>query len=69
MENMTRRGRFLSDKIYGYARVSSMDQNEDRQLMALKNHDVPEENIYLDKVSGKDFNRPKYKKLIRKLKE
>lgn len=59
----------MSDKIYGYARVSSMDQNEDRQLMALKNHDVPEENIYLDKVSGKDFNRPKYKKLIRKLKE
>lgn len=55
--------------VYGYIRVSSRDQNEDRQLIALKEAGVPEENIYLDKKSGKDFNRPQYKKLIRKLKK
>ena len=48
--------------IYGYIRVSSRDQNEDRQLIALKEVGVPEKNIYLDKQSGKDFNRPKTKK-------
>lgn len=55
--------------IYGYIRVSSRDQNEDRQLIALKEVGVPEKNIYLDKQSGKDFNRPKYKKLLRKMKK
>ena len=55
-------------KIYGYIRVSSRDQNEDRQLMALKDVGVPEKSIFLDKQSGKDFNRPQYKKLLRKLK-
>ena len=55
--------------IYGYIRVSSRDQNEDRQLIALKEVGVPEKNIYLDKQSGKDFNRPQYKKLLRKLKK
>ena len=55
--------------IYGYIRVSSRDQNEDRQLIALKEVGVPEKNIYLDKQSGKDFNRPQYKKLMRKLKK
>lgn len=55
--------------IYGYIRVSSRDQNEDRQLIALKEVDVPEKNIYLDKQSGKDFNRPQYKKLLRKMKK
>jgi DNA invertase Pin-like site-specific DNA recombinase len=54
---------------YGYIRVSSRDQNEDRQLIALKEVGVPEKNIYLDKQSGKDFNRPQYKKLLRKLKK
>lgn len=53
--------------IYGYARVSSTDQNEDRQLMALKEREVPERNIYVDKRSGKDFERPHYKKLLKKL--
>lgn len=52
---------------YGYVRVSSKDQCEDRQLIALRDH-VPEKNIFIDKLSGKDFNRPKYKKLINKLK-
>ena len=55
--------------VYGYIRVSSRDQNEDRQLIALKEVGVPEKNIYLDKQSGKDFNRPQYKKLLRKLKK
>ena len=47
--------------IYGYIRVSSRDQNEDRQLIALKEVGIPEQNNYLDKQSGKDFNRPQYK--------
>ena len=53
---------------YGYIRVSSRDQNEDRQLAALKAWVTPE-NIYMDKQSGKDFNRPQYKKLVRRLKK
>ena len=56
-------------KSYGYIRVSSRDQNEDRQLIALTEVGVPQKNIYLDKQSGKDFNRPQYKKLLRKLKK
>lgn len=55
--------------IYGYIRVSSKDQNEDRQRIALKDVGVAEKNIYLDKLSGKDFNRPQYKRLIRKMKK
>lgn len=55
--------------IYGYIRVSSRDQNEDRQLIALREVGVEEKNIFLDKQSGKDFNRPQYKKLLRKLKK
>ena len=54
--------------VYGYVRVSSREQNEDRQLIALKELQVPEENIYIDKQSGKDFNRPQYKRLMRKVK-
>lgn len=53
--------------IYGYARVSSKDQSEDRQLIALAEHQVPEGNIFLDKLSGKDFNRPAYRRLVRRL--
>ncbi|MCD7856833.1 MAG: recombinase family protein [Clostridiales bacterium] len=55
--------------VYGYIRVSSKDQNEDRQLIALHEQDVPDKHIFLDKQSGKDFNRPQYKKLVRKLKK
>lgn len=55
-------------KIYGYARVSSKDQNEDRQRIALHEMGVPETNIYIDKQSGKDFERPAYKRMVRKLK-
>ena len=54
--------------IYGYIRVSSTDQNENRQLDAIHEVGVPEKNIYLDKQSGKDFDRPQYKKLVKKLK-
>jgi len=54
--------------IYGYIRVSSKDQNEDRQIIALHEAGVDEKNIFMDKQSGKDFNRPQYKKLVRKLK-
>lgn len=55
-------------EIYGYVRVSSTDQNEDRQMLALKKQNIANKNIYIDKLSGKDFNRPAYKKLIKKLK-
>ncbi len=55
--------------VYGYIRVSSRDQNEERQLIALKEMGVSSKNIYLDKQSGKDFNRPQYKKMLRKLKK
>ncbi len=53
--------------IYGYARVSAKDQNEERQLIALADAGVDEKNIYMDKQSGKDFNRPQYKRLVKKL--
>ena len=53
--------------IYGYVRVSSTDQNEDRQLIAMKENSVPEKNIFIDKQSGKDFERPQYKKMLKKL--
>lgn len=55
-------------KTYGYVRVSCTDQNEDRQMVALKEVCVDERNIFVDKQSGKDFDRPNYKKLVRKLK-
>lgn len=55
--------------IYGYIRVSTREQNEDRQVIALREMKVPEGNIFMDKQSGKDFNRPQYKRLLRKLKK
>jgi len=58
----------MEKKIYGYVRVSSIDQNEDRQLMVLKKVNVPMKNVYTDKLSGKDFNRPQYKRLVKKMK-
>ena len=56
-----------TQRVYGYARVSSVSQNEDRQIIALKKMGVPENAIYVDKVSGKNFDRPQYKRLLRKL--
>ena len=64
-----REGGNIEKEVYGYIRVSTQEQNEDRQLIALREIGVPEKNIYLDKQSGKDFNRPQYKKLLRKLKK
>lgn len=55
-------------KTYGYIRVSSIDQNEDRQIIAMQNAQVPWRNLYIDKISGKDFNRPMYLKMVKKLK-
>ncbi|MEG2039358.1 MAG: recombinase family protein [Oscillospiraceae bacterium] len=55
--------------IYGYIRVSSKDQNEDRQVIAMNERNIPSKNIYMDKQSGKDFNRPAYQKLLKKLKK
>jgi len=54
-------------KQYGYVRVSSQDQNEDRQMIAMAEQSIPEAQIYMDKLSGKDFERPRYKALLRKL--
>ncbi|NBJ75048.1 recombinase family protein, partial [Neglecta sp. X4] len=53
---------------YGYARVSSKDQNLDRQLLVLQEFGISDKHIYVDRKSGKDFERPGYKKLIRRLK-
>ena len=58
----------MKSTIYGYVRVSSTDQNQDRQIIALLEAGVSEENIYMDKMSGKDFERPQYQKLLRRLK-
>ena len=57
----------MQGKIYGYIRVSSTDQNEDRQLIAMRSKAVPERGIYMDKQSGSNFERPQYKKLVRRL--
>lgn len=57
----------MSEKIYGYMRVSTREQNEDRQRIAMREYGVPEENLYLDKQSGKDFERPGYQALVKKL--
>ena len=58
----------MESMVYGYVRVSTKDQCEDRQLIALREFPVAENHIFMDKLSGKDFNRPQYQKLIRRLK-
>ena len=55
-------------KIYGYIRVSTRDQKEERQRIAMQSLDVPEENVFMDKQSGKDFKRPQYVRLVKRLK-
>ena len=52
------------EKRYGYIRVSSRDQNPDRQYLALENAEVNRKNIFIDKISGHDFSRPSYRKMI-----
>ena len=59
----------MANTTYGYVRVSTKDQNEARQMIAMQEFGIDEDHIFLDKQSGKDFNRPKYQKLIRKLKK
>lgn len=58
----------MNNQIYGYIRVSSRDQNEDRQIIAMRNAGVPDTNLFMDKQSGKDFDRPGYKRVLKKLK-
>ena len=55
-------------KIYGYARVSSTDQHEDRQLAAMQKLEIPKSQMYIDKQSGKDFERKEYRKMVKRLK-
>ena len=54
--------------VYAYVRVSTTGQHEDRQLIAMARQDVPEKNIFVEKQSGKDFNRPMYQKMVKRLK-
>lgn len=53
--------------IYGYIRVSSTDQNEDRQMLAMREKGVPDANLFVDRQSGKDFNRPQYRRMLKRL--
>lgn len=57
----------MMQQIYGYIRVSSKDQNEDRQVIALSEFNIPKKNLFMDKQSGKDFERPAYQKLLRRI--
>lgn len=57
----------MAGQVYGYIRVSSKDQNEDRQRIALAAKNIPLKNLYMDKQSGKDFQRPQYQKMLRRL--
>lgn len=57
----------MEQKVFGYIRVSSRDQNEERQIQALSDYNISKKNLYIDKQSGKDFERPAYKKLKRRL--
>ena len=59
----------MENQIYGYIRVSSRDQNEDRQVIAMREFGIAEKNLVIDKQSGKDFARPGYRRLLRKLKQ
>lgn len=58
----------MKPSTYGYVRVSTKEQCEDRQIAAMRKFPVPENHIFMDKISGKDFNRPQYRRLLRKLK-
>lgn len=59
----------MAGKTYGYVRVSTREQNEDRQLIALQALDIPQGNIYMDKQSGKNFDRPQYQRMLKRLKK
>ena len=57
----------IANEVYGYIRVSSRDQNEDRQMVAMQGLAIPEKHIFMDKQSGKDFLRPQYQRMVKKL--
>ena len=57
----------MTGSVYGYVRVSTREQNEDRQLMALQEMQIPKKNIFMDKQSGRDFNRPMYQQMVKKM--
>ena len=59
----------MDERIYGYIRVSSKEQHTDRQRIAMRQFGVADEDIFTDKQSGKDFDRPAYRRLVRKLKQ
>lgn len=59
----------MKQNIYGYIRVSTKEQNEDRQWQAMLDMRIEEKKIYMDKQSGKDFERPAYRRLIHKMRE
>ena len=58
----------MKSTIYGYVRVFTKEQNEARQVIAMREFGVDEQNVFIDKQSGKDFNRPQYRRLLRKIK-
>lgn len=66
MKKTTRKVGNIAANTYGYVRVSTKDQNEDRQLIAMHEINIPKKSIFIDKQSGKDFERPQYRKLMRK---
>ena len=59
----------MSNQVYGYVRVSTKEQNEARQIIAMREFGIGERNIFIEKQSGKDFERPQYKRILRKLKD
>ena len=58
----------MAERVYGYIRVSSREQNEERQMIAMTEYGIEQSRIYMDKQSGKDFDRPAYRRLLKKLK-
>ena len=58
----------MKTQTYGYVRISTKEQNEARQLAALAGHEIPQGNLFIDRQSGKDFDRPAYKRLMKRLK-
>ena len=57
------------NQLYGYIRVSTKEQNEDRQVLAMEEQGIPKKNVFMDKQSGKDFERPQYKRMMKKIKK
>ena len=59
----------VAGNVYGYIRVSTREQNEDRKIIAMEGLGIPEKNLFMDKQSGKDFDRPMYKRMLRRMKK